>query len=104
MSVVSGVTLIFSLGEDDDALCGAINWWLDDHGFGPLKPLDDHYGGSKHPQINALGGGYNAFLEDEFAQFIMSREWRAPENVVLVIQPEEGPTRVFAGKGVEVLR
>lgn len=34
-----------------------------------------------------------------FAQFVMSRDWHFPENVVLIMQPEEGGTKVFRPKG-----
>lgn len=38
--------------------------------------------------------GFEPVIEP-FRDFVMRLPWQWPENVVLTIQPEEGPTRVF---------
>ncbi len=101
MSVVSSVLLQMSVCEDafDMALGPGgllmLAAFLDGHGKRPLADLTDHMPCGKHPQTFVFGGGYNYFPEDEFAEFVMAIEWQCPENVVLVINPEEGPTRVW---------
>lgn len=106
MSFVSGVILIHFCGEQgetDDSLpycIEAVNRWLkdvDDRNFSPLADVTDHASGSKHPQCQIYCAGYNYFPEDEFAKFVVGLPWEYPENVVLVIQPEEGETRVWRG-------
>lgn len=107
MSVVTAVTLICSLsdgeGDHDGELSQNIkhlNEWLAEHEFGPLVNVASYSGGSKHPQCCTFHCGYNHFMESEFIAVALSRVWRDPENFVLVIQPEDGPTRVFTGEDV----
>ena len=101
MSVVSGVTLIVSTCEDgleDGSLLASINAFASSDrtaGRTALSELTNYYGGGKHPQLHAFGAGINYFDEDRFAAFILSLPWEHPENVVLVIQPEAGATRIF---------
>lgn len=102
MSIVSGITIICSLGEDDSAdpnfptLFQRANDWIKAHGVrDALRPVQEFFGGGKHPQCFVAGAGLNYFSENEFADFVMALPWRDPENVVLVIQPEHGATRVF---------
>ena len=52
-------------------------------------------GGSKHPQVDVFGGGFNYFPNDEFAAFVLSLPWQCQENVALLVNPENGPTKVF---------
>lgn len=95
MSVVTGIMLITSL-NDDDAISEVQAWLGERRGGQQLIDVSDGAGGHKHPQFEALAAGINGFLEgDEFAAFVMSREWWNPENVVLILQPETGDTRVF---------
>lgn len=75
-----------------------INDWLDERGKMSLVQLDEQMCCGKHPQTLVFGGGYNHFPEDDFAEFILSLHWDNPENVVLIINPEEGPTRVWRPK------
>ncbi len=96
MSYVTGAMLICRAHEDKQI--AAIKQWLAEKtGFDDeqLAEVSDHAGGGKHPQFHAYCGGFNYFDEDEFAMFAMSREWEFPENVVLILQPEDGPTRTF---------
>ena len=103
MSVVTAVTLIISVLDgscndtDDPGPCVLeMNEWLGQERFLPLVEVTDHYGGSKHPQCLTYGAGFHGFPNPtEFAEFVCSREWDQPENVVLIIQPEEGETVVY---------
>lgn len=100
MSVVSGVVLCMSAGEEEmedelAPLLVEVNRWLAARGAFRLDPVEDGFGGSKHPQMIVAGGGFNHFDEDAFAEFVLGLPWGEPENVVLIIQPEDGPTRVF---------
>jgi hypothetical protein len=107
MSVVSGVVLCSSLGEKQGSqgedgmplLFEQINGWLNEHPLGRdrwrLKMIERHFGGGKHPQMSVAGGGFNHFCEDEFADYVLGLPWEYPENVILIIQPEDGATRVF---------
>lgn len=95
MSVVTGIMLITSL--NDDAAIAEVQAWLAERWGGQvLVDVSDSAGGRKHPQFEALAAGINGFVEDEeFAAFVISREWWNPENVVLIMQPEEGAARVY---------
>ena len=101
MSVVSGVVLCTSSAEDNlyangpVALLGRVSDWLTARGPFQLTRVEDSFGGDKHPQMYVAGGGFNHFPEDDFAAYVMSLPWENPENVVLVIKPEEGATRIF---------
>jgi hypothetical protein len=107
MSSVSGVVLSISsrdhsLGDDDDNRLPlpveALNGWLTDQrgDHRVLTELTRHMGGNKHPQLRVFGGGFNYLDEDGFAELVLSQPWEFPENVVLIINPEEGPSRVFS--------
>ncbi|MES2058646.1 MAG: hypothetical protein V4564_22095 [Pseudomonadota bacterium] len=95
MSVVTGVMLIVMFGEDYPLQ--PIQDWLADHCDGAqLVDVADLAGGSKHPQFQAMAAGINHFANvNEFAAFVMSRDWSQPESVILVLQPEEGTTDVY---------
>lgn len=103
MSIVSGVTLHMSAaeksfeqdGKDVVHVVDKINGWLAEQHFGQLVSVEGHYGGNKHPQVLVYGGGYNYFPEDEFAKFVLSLVWDEPEEAVLLIQPDEGPTKIY---------
>lgn len=105
MSVVSGITLQISCAEDyveqnegpdDVPLVNQINEWLSARqDFWHLTSVEEHFCCGKHPQVLVYGGGFNYFPEEEFAAFVMSLPWRYPENVVLLVNPEDGPTRVI---------
>ena len=106
MSHVSGVVLTCSVceAEDDDALppqVDAINAWLlnDGHQAQPLRDMAEHSGGHKAPQIFMLGGGFNYLDETAFAAVVMSQRWNYPANVVLIINPETGPAKVWCLEG-----
>jgi hypothetical protein len=94
MSVVSGVTLLTSCVE---AIEGDVLTLLEGV---ELKRLDEAYGGTKHPQQYVFGAGINHASDDEIAARVIEHQWESPENVVLIIQPEEGQTRIwrFVGK------
>lgn len=103
MSVVSGITLLMSGGEEDlgddgdgrPVIMEEIDGWLERAGFRPLAQLDQHYAGGKHPQIFAFGGGYNYFPEDDFAEMVLALSWGCPERLLLIIHPDQGPPRIW---------
>lgn len=102
MSIVTGIILSTSCDEDmsaPESPWNLVNAWLVERNYGELKAVDDQFGGEKHPQITVAGGGYNQFPEEEFAKFVLSLDWATPENVVLVVQPEDGPPKVHLGSG-----
>lgn len=107
MSVVTGIMLILGVSDDDpgDALGEVQAWIARRYRDQQLKDVSFAAGGYKHPQFVAMSAGINGFVdEDEFAKFVMTRQWWAPENVVLVLQPETGETRVFRAGGYELTR
>jgi hypothetical protein len=102
MSVVTGLTLIMARSEAlqwaerPPANIDLINDWLSAHGFMRLVDVsEDRLIGGKHPQCLVYPAGFNHFPEDAFAACVRSLDWESPENVVLILQPEEGPTRVI---------
>jgi len=100
VSWVSGVTLCTSCVEEDDDEGNSVTWtqvnaWLTEHDFAPLARVEDRAAGTKAMQQCVGIGGYNGFYADDFAAFVRSVDWNAPERVVLVIQPEEGETQVW---------
>lgn len=94
MSVVTSVTLHLSHEYDSDCM-DEIQEWLRSRHLGPLKNVEDYYGDTKHPQIALYGAGYNYFCPDSFINFVVTRRWSHPENMVLIINPEEGPCAVY---------
>ena len=108
MSSVSAITLHTSCIEEctEDGkilIIDRINEWLRNANFAPLLSVEDAYGGSKHPQVLIYGAGFNYFPETEFATFILSLPWECPENVVLLINPEEGSTKIFRPQKEELI-
>lgn len=106
MSVVTGIMVICSVCEDDGedenhpVLFEKLNDWIESrHKSRPLKLVEDHFGGNKHPQCYSAGAGMNHFDADAFAEFFLSLAWESPENAMLIMQPESGATRVFRPKG-----
>jgi hypothetical protein len=104
MSIVSGVVLQCSLADGDPSYGPiesiiAIEEWLSEHGHGPLVSVEDHSGGSKHPELSIFVAGYNLLNEDAFARHVLSLPWEMPERLVLTIRPQDGPTRIFRPPG-----
>lgn len=102
MSWVSGITLQFTVAEDRPTdkspydLVLKINEWMDNKNRREtFRCVTEYYGGGKHPQVEVFGMGCNYFLENEFAEFVIGLPWKYPEAVVLLINPEDGVTRVF---------
>ncbi len=100
MSVVTSVILQMSCAEDgfvgdDTSRLDKINAFLASSKHPPLTDLTPHMGGNRHPQTYVFGGGYNHFFERKFSEFIMRFDWKRRANVVLVMNPEAGPTRVW---------
>lgn len=104
MSVVSSVLLQLSCVEDahdgvNPEWLSQLNAWLKSRHKLDLVRLDEIMARGRHPQTCVVGGGYNYFPEDEFADFVMAMKWESPENVVLIINPEDGPTRIWRAQG-----
>lgn len=104
MSVVTGVVLCASCSEPDGsegedgpaAWIETVNAWLSERSEAwLLTPVENRFGGGKHPQMNVAGGGFNHFPEDDFLTFLRTLKWESPENVILVMQPEDGATIVW---------
>lgn len=110
MSAVSGVILMMSCVEDyvepsdgtDDTypLVDRVNAWLREMEFGPLLRVDGEFGGGKASQTIVHGAAFRGFPEAAFEEFVMGLPWVSPANLVLVVQPEDGPTKVFHGGAV----
>ena len=104
MSVVTGVIICSSVCEDfgsqgEDGMplnFERINQWLAARNKNwQVKMIEDYCGGTKHPQMYVAGGGFNFFDEEDFLEWFKSIEWQCPENVVLIMEPEEGATMVW---------
>ena len=102
MSVVTGFVLMCAMGEDLMAAerppgsVAQIKVWITGRNFqAPAEVAERHASGDKHPQLYLYAAGYNYFPEDEFIAFFQTLQWECPENVVMVLQPETGATRVI---------
>ena len=95
MSVVTGTVLITSVSDELSAR--EVRQWLRGQDRGDFKPVEDYFGGPKHPQIIVMGIGLNYFsdIEKEFVEFVLSRLWQYPEDVVLILSPEQRSTKVY---------
>ncbi|HLJ64633.1 MAG TPA: hypothetical protein VKT70_11040 [Stellaceae bacterium] len=101
MSAVTGFVLIYTLAEDvmsaehPPGSVARINQWLAERNFEAPAELADRYAsGNKHPQLYLHAAGYNHFPEDAFIDFFATLPWQCPENVILILQPEAGATRI----------
>lgn len=72
-----------------------INSFIRSHDLRNLNFLTPSMRTGKDPQTMTFGGGYNHFPDKKFLEFIEKFEWTCPENVVLVLQPEDGRTIVW---------
>ncbi len=106
MSRVTGVMIICELSDYGDrpgeAMSEVLAWIAahpDNRGWA-LTETSDHAGGWKHPQFETWCGGFNFFehAADNFAAFVMARDWDSPENLVLIMEHEEKETQVFRPK------
>ena len=95
MSVVTGAVLITSVSDELSAR--EIRQWLRGQDRGDFRPVEDYFGGPKHPQMIVLGIGLNYFsdIEKEFIEFVLSRPWQYPEDVVLILSPEQRVTQIY---------
>jgi hypothetical protein len=96
MSVVTGVMLIVGALDWADSPLREVHDWVGDRRPGEqLLDVSNHAGGRKHPEFEAWAAGFNYFgEEEEFVSFVLSRQWIAPENLVLIISPQTGETKV----------
>ena len=97
MSKVSGIILTYALAEPlmhgRDFPSREINDWLGAKDLQPLIWVDGAAAGW-HPGCSIAIGGYNHFDEAGFSMFIERLPWAYPEDVVLVIHPDDGGARV----------
>jgi hypothetical protein len=96
MSVVTGIFLCANLSEPRSTF-KLIDQWLRGRDFTELHQIDEYCCNTKHPQMSMFGGGYNYFPNKEFTEFVTNLPWKYPENFVLVLKPEDGPTQISAG-------
>lgn len=103
MSVVYGVMLMLSLVDDDNPCLAEVQQRLARDDRTQLVAVEDYAGGSKHPEFVALAAGVNFMSDYEvFAEFVISRDWDCPEDVVLIISlPDGRATKVYRPKGYE---
>ena len=111
MSVVTGLVLVCSVGEllnwaeSQPGNIPSVNRWLSARGYEGLKELADASAtGNKHPQLLLYAAGYNHFPEDDFIEFFLSLQWESPERAILLLQPEDGATRIIRPEGYPPLR
>ena len=102
MSVLTGVMLICSLADGDDdpdsfAMADIQRWLAEQFEGLQLRDVSRHAGGGKSPQFASYCGGFNYMRDHEqaFAEFVTTRMWCHPEEMVLVLRPENGPCEVF---------
>lgn len=69
--------------------------WLQARDFRPLCIVMESMASTKAAEMIVGARAYNHFPYGEFAAFVQSLPWEYSENVVLVIQPQEGSTGVF---------
>jgi hypothetical protein len=69
-----------------------INDWLGPRGS--LNMLHD-CGGRRSLMFCGGAGFKNPFPVEKFVAFVLGLRWEYPENVLIVVQPEEGPTQTF---------
>lgn len=93
MSVVTGMVLVTASHEKDTLLLQVDAWLRKERlGWSLGHDLSDGNtgGGSKHPQLRLFCAGLNYFdRHAEFRDFLNSLPWDSPENVILLLQPEE---------------
>ncbi|MGB3532107.1 MAG: hypothetical protein WBA13_01175 [Microcoleaceae cyanobacterium] len=99
MSWVTDIILIFSIAEmideEDEELdieipvpLININSWLHQNGKRTLDNLSEHISG-KGMQACVYGGAFNFLDIDGFKETVKAQNWKARENVQLLIQEEQ---------------
>lgn len=102
MSFVTGITLQFSCGEENEPeIIATINSLLlssqryKDPNIYALEDMSDQTNGDKHPQYVLLAGGFNYLNLVEFSQLVGSLAWEYPEQVLLTACLESNRIRIF---------
>jgi hypothetical protein len=93
MSVVTTVILTCGIMEDPDTddvfpAIDFLNAYLTEQHKGTLKPLADHCGGGKYPQINIFGGAFNHLDVEGFAEQLLKAPWQSLDDVTLLVNGE----------------
>ncbi len=104
MSHVTGVVLILIDHEEDSAAVHspgllALQAWLREIDVGQLVSVDEMFGGWKHPGITCWGGGFNHLDVGAFTVLFHEKEWRHPEQALLMLTMEDEPSVVVRPKG-----
>lgn len=95
MSFVTGIMLLLGASDWDEPPIAEVQQWLSDRGWPQLKDVSGEGAGSKHPQFEAWCAGFNYFRDkDEFIEFVRSRQWLEPDEVILIINPENDPMSI----------
>lgn len=102
MSIVSGL-IVCCCSSEGSANFRLINNWIADHWSGgevlggPMTRIEGWFGGNKHPQMYVAGAGLDKFGAhvEAFVAFVLSLTWEYRGNLIIVHQPEEGPTQVW---------
>lgn len=95
MSVVTSLVLACDSGEQDSLLI-SLDAYLRKCNRGWSLGFDHtdcgHTGGTKRPQIRLFTAGLNGAGEDDASdliEFIRRCPWELPENVILILYPED---------------
>lgn len=100
MSFVTSVYVQLPYEMDNQTIVDSINRYLLANGESShqLKRLEDYTGGSKHPQVIMLGGGFNYFPESapsKLWDYLTSLPWDNPDNVVMITYREGDEVKVW---------
>lgn len=77
-------------GEEDRYACiEAINTWLEERDFPPLRDMTNAAGGDKYMQAVVYGGAFNYLPEEELIRVVWSQPWVDRQAVRLLVQSEE---------------
>jgi hypothetical protein len=78
------------------AQIGEIDAWLKEKGQGRLAPLSERFRLGAGNDALVFGADFEGLDREAFANFVLSRTWARPENVVLVLTPgENGRSLIF---------
>ena len=78
--------------DDDETVISAVNPWLVDRRFSPLKQLKDYhdaYVGTKVLESSVFVAAYNYFPVEEFVQHLKSIDWAELDCLQCFVQLQE---------------
>lgn len=94
MSNVTTVTVICGDFEPDEIRARLDNILAEQESEARFKRVDEYYGGNKNAQCYVFGCAINYLDVDHFVRGALSLPWENPEELMIVVQPEEGPVRM----------